>query len=591
MDEKPHNTCALPPYLLPLLEPRPCGEAKLLAAWDGLCTEHQILLLDSLGKHGHLDWTTKIRAKALETPNAYVRYLAARDFRPDDAEAEEADLRRRIDSDDEPLVRYAVLESDSFISPFIRFESEFSDAGAFFALPHEARLATVRSLPHLGEAIAALVRYAVQNELPSGRVTEEELAHLLLEYLANPHFKSHYGREEISYDGYGEYMRGEDIAALWKLVPDVSERISYGLIANLPEKSGYGTGMPDEVPNRMSRRQLGFLLERPDIGLKELRKKIFLQEIHAESEKRDPMDCLCACAIGHNFNLSNEEFAEILAEDDKGQARILSDLALYAHDLSLCIFQAVHDVLGETEWDEDGTPHERLWENAAHAADRLSERLARLPADRREWEAHEWRLYELAKQAAPWRGSEERYAPSGEFEFLAEHVKEGDTWLTFMAFCKVWEAKQPQLETDRIDRLLRRRFPLTEEDWNAPDEPDTFDENEDVDAPDDEHSPETHEAHEGTVPEIKRPLTKGDFLIWTLSVEKFALVIFVGLLVFGLGIAAIKNIAVNLYAGKYWMALAWSAGIAVPAFAYWCIHEWYYRIELDQRRIRDAMSE
>ena len=586
MDDRPETIDELPKYLLPLLEPRPSGEAKLLAAWDGLSVEHQVLLLEHLGRHGHLGWTNRIRGKALVSPNAYVRYLAAREFNPHDDNSEEAALKKRIDADPEALVRYAVLESDCFI----RLPSEFSDAGAFFALPHEARLATVRSLPHRGEQIAALIRYAVENEMPSGRVTEEELVHLVLEYVTNPHFKSHYGRE-IGYDGYGEYLRGKDITALWSLVANVSERTSCVLIRNLPEESGTCTGIPDETLNGMTRRQLEILLERPEIGLKMLRKKIFFQSVGSEDEPSDPTDCLRVCAISHNFQLTNDEFAEVLARDEKKKAELLTDLARYASDLSLCILQAVHDVLRDTDWSKDADPHGLLWEAAVEADNRFSEKLARLKDCGREWEAHDWRLYGLAKRAVPWKKGEKGNLPSAELGFLAEHVKEGDTWGTSMAFSRAWEGNRWEVKIKGLDKLLQRRFPLTEEERQVYLEEDSVDREGDGEARDDEHNVKTEEAHKEIVPDIKKPLTKGDFRVWAISIEKFALARVGGLVVMSLGIVGIWKVASSVYAGKYWTALSWLPALLFCVLFYRSFHRWYYDLDWEQQRIRKTMSE
>jgi hypothetical protein len=517
MDSK--SECELPSYLLPLLEPRPSGEAKLLAAWDGLSVERQILLLEHLVTHGHLGWTNRVRSKVLTSPNAYVRYLAARGFRPSDGNGEEVALKERIDADPEPLVRYATREDDCLLRRPDELES--GNAPVFFALPQEARLATVRSLPNKGEEIAAFIRHAVQNELPSGRVTEEELAHLLMEYVTNPHFQSHY-RGECGYDGYFEYGKGKDIVALWMLVPDVPERISWALIRNLPEASGT-SGIPAEILSRMTRPQLECLLERPDIHLKELRKKIFDDALHAKEEVPDWPDCLLACAVSHSFDLTNEEFAEILVQDDKRTADILAHLARHASELRLCISQAVHDVLTETEWDTDADPHGSLWETAADAADCLAERLARLPANRREREAHEWRLYQLAVQAAPWKEGEKGCPPSDELGFLAGHVKEGDTWFTFIAFSKTWGENQWKIKRDGLDKLLQRRFPLTEEEWAAYSEEDPIDEQEgsvgdeeDANRSDGTDNGKAAEAHEAIAPDVESPLTLsiGKYRVW-----------------------------------------------------------------------------
>lgn len=105
------KVAGLPDHLAPLLDPTPSGVAKLVAAWDGLNTESQILILirlDTAGVPAYL--TNKVRMKALDSATGYVRYLAARRlaFSRDDTE-EKQTIKRRIEDDPDPLVRYRPL--------------------------------------------------------------------------------------------------------------------------------------------------------------------------------------------------------------------------------------------------------------------------------------------------------------------------------------------------------------------------------------------------------------------------------------------------------------------------------------------------
>ncbi len=452
----PRSDDQLPRYLLPMLEPRPSAEAKLLAVWDGLSVEHQVLVLERLGRRGNLYWTNRIRGKALDCLNAYVRYLAARGFNPDD-DPEQAALKRRIDADPEPLVRYAPLESEWGLLD----QEYYQKPERFFALPHEARLAIVRSLCAMGQDVAELIRYALANEVPNHRVTASELGDLLLDYVTNPQFRLHYDPENEMNDGWAEHGRGKDIEALWALVPDVPEATSYVLISNLPERGSIGSSIPDNVIDGMSRPQIELLLERQDIGLQELRRKIFLEGMRAHDEMDDATSSLRVRAISCNLRLSHAEFAEVLLADEKKKADILKDLAQYALDLSLSSFQAANDILRDTDWSDDTDPLQRLWEVTIGVSERFAARVARLPANRREWETQEWRLYELAKEAMPWKSSEKRHAPSGEFAFLAGSVKDDDTWGTFMAFCQAWDKRR--WDNEGLAEALRRSFPLPEE--------------------------------------------------------------------------------------------------------------------------------
>lgn len=208
------NGIGLPEYIAPLLQPTPTGAAKLVAAWDGLDTESQILILTELDKARLPAYLNeKIRIKALDSANAYVRYLAARGlhFSHDDSE-ERKTIRQRIEEDPDPLVRYCLMESEwnfFFLLP------DLKASAAFFALPHEARLAKVRLVKNNGQAMAILIAYASDHLLKEGKISEIEIFEILSDYLNNPSFREHYNpNRELSYDGFGEHLDGEDVKAL-----------------------------------------------------------------------------------------------------------------------------------------------------------------------------------------------------------------------------------------------------------------------------------------------------------------------------------------------------------------------------------------
>src|SRR5262245_28611530 len=208
------KSVALPNHLIPLLDPTPSGAAKLVAAWDGLNTESQILILtwlETAGLPAYLN--EKVLTKALHSANAYIRYLAARRlyFGPEDTEEKQA-LKKRIENDPDPLVRHCLLETSGGLWGL--FGRDLADADAFFALPQEARLAKVRALYGSGEEMANLIGHAVDHQLKEGKVSAIELFEILSDYVNKTEFKKHYGPDNESYDGLVEYGRGKDIDSL-----------------------------------------------------------------------------------------------------------------------------------------------------------------------------------------------------------------------------------------------------------------------------------------------------------------------------------------------------------------------------------------
>jgi hypothetical protein len=131
---------SVPTQLQELLQLTPSGVAKLVAAWDGLALETQVAILAlTKSDRGPAYLYRRIAEKALTSDNPFVRYLAAREIRSSGSDTQEDELTRKITSDPEPLVRYARFEAP--------YRFELSDTKAFFALPHDARLAKVRRLP------------------------------------------------------------------------------------------------------------------------------------------------------------------------------------------------------------------------------------------------------------------------------------------------------------------------------------------------------------------------------------------------------------------------------------------------------------
>jgi hypothetical protein len=426
----------IPDHLALLLDPTPSGVAKLVAAWDRLTTESQILilmLLETAVRPAYLN--EKVRIKALDSATAYVRYLAARrlHFIRDDT-ADKKAIKQRIEEDPDPLVRYCLLE-DSGLG---LFPPALGDADAFFALPHEARLATIRQLRGSGEAMARLIGHAVDHQLKDGRVSSIELWEILSDYVNKSEFKYYYGPDNESYDGGTEYVRGNDIDALWRLALKVPESLSHILIENLPPGAGLKSGIPEDVLTGMSDGQLTTLFNREDIQLRELRKKLFFEAGDERGEVK-------LAAIRYNFDLDYAEFGAILASPKSEAGNILGYLRT-ARNLSLCLYKAIHDVSMQTDM------FDAL--DAEFAAKALDRRLEELTGWEREKQLRDLNLYQWAKNAAVARKSaEESYLPSGELEFLSKIVVEGDTWGTFVAYSKVRAEHSPDSRT--LEKYLR----------------------------------------------------------------------------------------------------------------------------------------
>ena len=387
----------------------------------------------------------KVRHKALDSSNAYIRYLAAKKCKFYSIEKEEEKaIKARIEMDPEPLVKYCLLENEwGFL------DKAFKNPELFFNLPHEARLSKVRMLEGSGEDIASLIAYAVDNYLKQGQVKEIELYDILADYLNSPLFRKFYGKNRIHSDGWGEFQIGKDINALWALIVKVPEGISRVLIEHLPEQAGLSSGIPENILERLTPGQLETLLYRRDIVLKELRRKIF-------KNRADRLDSVRSAAISSNFDISYNEFAEILAKPDNEKIEILREFSVGAGDLSLVFYDALHDILSAVDVSLSGA-----WENVGMAKIAFERKAKGLTGWQRKKQLRELRLYRLARQTVPWKPTEEECSPGGQLEFLANLSVDGDTWATFKNFSNEWANRR---NTERLEKYLPRIYEVEGED-------------------------------------------------------------------------------------------------------------------------------
>lgn len=411
--------------LAELLHPSPSSVAKLLAAWNGLSLESQILILAEKKRlPGPPHLYQKLIEKALTSPNAFIRYLAARDIKLNDDNDHSRCLANLIEGDPEPLVKYALLETSG-----PDFPSE-CQAKTFFDLTHEGRLAVSRALTGEGEEVAKLITYAIDNLLVNGKVSEIELFDILCDYLDKQKSAGFYSGDDYTYDGLYEHSLGKDIDTLWELVPKAPAIISDLLIEKLPESAGLSCGIPSFVIDGLTERQLAKLLHRSDIRLEDLRKRMFMDALEKADENRFSMSSVLLAAVSHSFHLSNSEFADILKENKQTQLVVFESLSMSARDLRLCVYQAMHDALMTSEVS---------YSYAKRAITRYKNRLNYIHGSQRRKELRELRLYMLAVAAAPWKIDDEGDPPEENLAFLRQAVVRGDPWATFVAFSREWD--------------------------------------------------------------------------------------------------------------------------------------------------------
>ncbi len=553
------NTYTQPAYLAELLRPTPSGVAKLIAAWEGLSFEVKIQVITEIPKLQFPQYLhEKVLTKALQSENPYIRYLAARQFCFSREESDEGKaIRKRIEEDSDDLVRYSLLEENGLISGI--FHKELNDPEVFFKLPQGVRLAKVRCLGGYGEEMVNLISYAVDHQLKIGTVSEIDLFEILSDYLNSREFAAHYKSDELSYDGFGQYLKGKDIVALWHLVLKVPESVSYVLIANLPEHAGLKSNIPEDLINGLNEGQLAELLHRKDIILKDLRKKVFFKSDEKEDLNEDSKfehDFLRNAAIAYNFDLTYQEFAEVLAKPVKNRVQELIDLT-NAHDLSLCLYEAIRDSLFNIDSDEVPPTS---WEYAEFAKCSFDRKLLELQGNEREKEIRELRLYRLAQNAVPWKKFEKGYPPSGKLKFLAKSVVEGDTWATFMAYSAAWE-KQRATELEIYLPSIYEIYEVKTDET------------------------ELNEHHKS---DYTKTLTKGDFILYNTQkwvdiwLSVCSVTVLIGIYLLGYGVY-------KLFVGEYSSALKSGFVVVIGLVLFKGALGQYTQLREEQKRIIDEM--
>lgn len=402
-------------YLKPFLGGSPSSAALLAAAWDGLSVETQIKLLHALGASVPAD----AGRKAAESPNEYVRFLAAR-----------AGFVARGETS--PLALSAA-EPASMPGP-----------GDFASLSPERQLFLLSgpSAPSAEEFIAIV-------QAADGKVTDDRLVPLIAEYT---HQLAVRYRAEVEESGKYFWMGGpEEVESLWRFMaalPAARSAARKAFVAGLPVQRGSGVFEEplalDDVLRGLPEDELVLLLNRADVGQGAFRERLFLADDTPLTVRR--------AAMAHNLRLSDDVFGKLLA----GKSPLLADLArTYAG--SMVFLEALKDhfaALGD-------------FENASAAHKTFMERIGEFNGYFNELRRH--KIYRLAKEVAPW-GSDSinmDYLPAP-LAHLAPSVVKGDTWATY---CKLKAGVGYNLRFEKILPAIREVETGAEARAEPPDDP------------------------------------------------------------------------------------------------------------------------
>src|SRR5262249_19668149 len=270
-----------------------------------------ILLADTSKEPKALRWSRHRKCLvdlALADDNAYIRYLAAKDaakdvsapFKAKDADETPSYLEdtaqfERVQSDPVVLVRSANEEEEGWKVG----ARGLKEPELFWKRPQTERRALVNGVKEDGEKIAELLRYATKDLLPINAITLDEMFDVLVQYLSGQTIAERVAEAENYaarfYDGYAEYSVGKSVKALWEVIPNIPKTLSCVLLECLPEEAGLESNILPQIIESLDEDQLYPLLYRDDIGLKELRRKLY---------KESTNDSLrCAAVTSQQFEL------------------------------------------------------------------------------------------------------------------------------------------------------------------------------------------------------------------------------------------------------------------------------------------------
>ena len=362
------NKSTIPKYLEELVKPTPLSVEKLLAAWDGLSFETQLMILSEYVSNFPQHYRHKICLKSISSKNDYVRLISKNigNF----SNYKDTSL---LVSSNYYLPKWCIpLPDNPIYSP-----------EKFLNLNQIERLIIVSTLDGFGEHISNIVKYYYTNRLTFENTSEEQIFDILCEYFKGSGLKN-YKSGEMSFDGYDEFLKGEEIAAIWNLIPIVSESIAYLLIENLPANSGFTSFTKDIIPN-LPEKYLVWFLSNKNNHVSEFRKSIFKSDTYSNKIKEAAICC--------HFYLNEYEFSEIIKYDTKKRFGII-DALVFAGDLDICSIKAISDLL-RLETDIDYMSIRICNKN-------VSRKFIEISSESQPYQANLIRLYEIAKRILPW---------------------------------------------------------------------------------------------------------------------------------------------------------------------------------------------
>ena len=317
----------IPEHLKELDCSTPSSWRKLIAAWEGLHVETQILFLKHIKKHCSYNHVrNELYKVAFNSENAYIRYLAAMELRGEDEE-ESDEIEKKIKNDSSSLVKYSLYECNGLGWRPSEIEENLK---LFWKVPHEARLALVRTDSKYYHIyfLLKILQESIDSKIADKIITWDEIDEILSDFVSQPGFIESFESNDLFHDGMLDYDKAEELKKLWLIVSILPDGAGTILLKNLPVKTSMFFELSEEILRKLSEYNLEKVLCRKDVGLTEFRKKLF-----HDSQITEEIKC---AAINCNFSLDIDEFVHYLNQLKTNAAEnilSLSDLGYLSSNL------------------------------------------------------------------------------------------------------------------------------------------------------------------------------------------------------------------------------------------------------------------
>lgn len=347
----------IPIYLQELVEDRPSGRLKLLAAWDDLTTETQIRIIYLLCKlyeeHSvfHRWLPNELKSKVLSTKNDYVQSLLIKHLCFHNEDIEDKKILSVLSESKNPLVRYTSKD-------YYSLDDITKEPKAFFSMSLEEQLACITcvSCGHgEGKYFVGLLEWALENSASNeknlAQLTEEYLRNLKNDYLNSTKISRHYYVSEepflddtsAFFDFIEKYSQYNDLCRAIIFYTPISEPLLRCSVNKLKD-----------IVLKLNKKHLEiFLAYRGNISdidtvhLLDLRKQILLSSNGEFSSK------IRAAAIINSLIITPEEMHKLETEKNEEILEAISYMPNIPKNMSIGMFERLYGNDYDKAYNED----------------------------------------------------------------------------------------------------------------------------------------------------------------------------------------------------------------------------------------------